>query len=150
MVDTVTLAGFGTDDSEGRAPLVLGELLGGEPLPEQDPGFGFRVEAISARMETHVSHSQGCTRAEQATTRRRQISRCSAPTVIAMGSADDGGGCIPPPTSRGMNSTSVANLVPQTSNSVVVSHDDKQHVKTTSELLVLSRGPTCEYRRHLF
>jgi hypothetical protein len=47
MVDTVTLAGFGTDDSEGRAPLVLGELLGGEPFPEQDPGFGFRVEAMS-------------------------------------------------------------------------------------------------------
>src|SRR6266404_5733205 len=61
MVDAVTLAGFGTDDFEQRALLVLGELLGGEPFPEQDPGFGFGVEAVSrlrANGDTRVAFAR--------------------------------------------------------------------------------------------
>jgi hypothetical protein len=61
MVDAVTFAGFGTDDFEGRALLVLGELLGGEPFSEQDPGFGFGVEAVSrlcANGDTRVAFAR--------------------------------------------------------------------------------------------
>jgi hypothetical protein len=46
-VDAVALAGFGTDYFEVPIPLELGELLRGEPFPEEDPRFGLGTEALS-------------------------------------------------------------------------------------------------------
>ena len=40
-LDPVALAGLGADDLEGSPRVVLGELLRGEPLAEEDPGLGF-------------------------------------------------------------------------------------------------------------
>src|SRR5262249_38835650 len=47
LQDAVAPAGLGADDFEVPFPVELGELLGGEPFPEEDPGFGFGVEALS-------------------------------------------------------------------------------------------------------
>src|SRR5262249_17986249 len=97
---------LGTDDFEPSLSLVLDELLGGEPFFQEGSGFGLGFG---------LGHPQGCQRLETGSRTRLQRMRgmysdriyiIAAFVVanIARPLPND----IPPPTSRGMNSTSVA------------------------------------------